>query len=158
MLKTKLLSLALSTSALLVAAPTLAAFAPIYAQTTDQTGQNSSQPTVNKVKYSIDYVRVGSGSIGDVQEGLQKGGPGRRGRYSAHVYAGTQSSHYFIPHRVKSANLHLTGTTLDGTPFTYDTSITVNQPVSKKKAPPVRRRVTRKPKVLTAPVTPTPSY
>jgi|GEM_PF-3716178 len=181
MFKTKLLSFVLSTSAVLVAAPTIAAFAPVYAQTVNQTTDPttqvpSEQPTVNFsyrapnfyitipsnvkiVKYSIDYIRS-AGGAGDMEEGLMNGGTARRGRYSARVYAGTQSSHYFIPHHVKSATLHLTGTTLDGTPFTYDTQITVAQPVVKKKAPVVRRKITvrRTKKVVTAPVTPTPSY
>ncbi len=137
---------------------------PVYAQTGDTTQQTAPStdpvvtftykapnflitagPNVKRVTYTIEYVRVST--AGDVTEGLQSGGKAPlkgkfKGRYSGRVYAGTQSSRYFIPHRVKSAHISLKGTTLDRNTFSYTNDITVTQPTPKR--PVVKKKVLKK--------------
>lgn len=75
---------------------------------------NLTVTQVKKVTYSIEYVRLVNGRA--VLEGIQGGGKASANNtFTKRIYAGTQSSRYFIPHLVKEGTIKLRLTKLDGT-------------------------------------------
>jgi hypothetical protein len=78
--------------------------------------------TVKNIKsltYTIEYTRsLPTG--GTAMEGLQGGGKaGKNGIYSSRLFAGTQSSKYFIPHNVLSGSIVLKAVDLQGKTYNY---------------------------------------
>ncbi|MBI5151106.1 MAG: hypothetical protein HZA34_00880 [Candidatus Pacebacteria bacterium] len=61
-----------------------------------------------KVRYTFEYVRSAKGK--EIQEGAQGGGKTKNGTYLKNIYAGTQSSKYFIPHNVLRGKLSVYAT------------------------------------------------
>lgn len=61
-----------------------------------------------KVRYTFEYVRSAKGR--EIQEGVQGGGKTKNGTYVKNIYAGTQSSKYFIPHNVLRGKLSVYAT------------------------------------------------
>ncbi|HYD35800.1 MAG TPA: hypothetical protein VD999_07065 [Vitreimonas sp.] len=79
---------------------------------------------VQSVNYTIEYTRaVGNG---EMLEGIQSAGKGKKGAYAKRHYAGTQSSKYFIPHKVKSGTLMVKGKDLKGKAFSKTIKFTVS--------------------------------
>lgn len=79
---------------------------------------------VKKVTYTLEYTRTAKGQ--DYVEGLQGGGKALKNNvFSKSIYGGTQSSKYFIPHTVKSGNITVLLTKLDGSVVTYKAVFTI---------------------------------
>ena len=76
----------------------------------------------SRVNYTIAYMKKNS----DVQEALQGARKITRTKtFSATLYAGTQSSKYFLPHTVTSGSLDVTGTDLTGSAYTFHENFTI---------------------------------
>ncbi len=96
---------------------------------------------VKKVTYVIAYNKQGS----DIQEALQGSRRYKKAtNFVANLYAGSQSSHYFIPHFVTNATLHVEGTDGQDSPFTIDQQIPITQPKPPAPKHVVLRRAVRK--------------
>lgn len=79
---------------------------------------------VKKVTYTLEYTRTAKGQ--DYVEGLQGGGKALKNNvFSKSIYGGTQSSKYFIPHTIKSGNITVLLTKLDGSTITYKAVFTI---------------------------------
>lgn len=61
-----------------------------------------------RVRYTLEYTRSSKGQ--EIQEGVQGGGKATKNNYIKSIYAGTQSSKYFIPHTVLRGKLFITAT------------------------------------------------
>lgn len=61
-----------------------------------------------KVRYTFEYTRLAKGK--EIIEGVQGGGKSKKNVYVKSIYAGTQSSKYFIPHTVLRGKIHITAT------------------------------------------------
>ena len=132
----KLFFLCLIVFALVVGSPLVTLISnPAYAQTASpkvSVTYNSKASSflvaasgVQSVSYTLEYKRA-AGS-GQVLEGLQSAGKAaKNGSYARRHYAGTQSSKYFIPHKVKSGTLRMKGKTKAGKAFSKNVSFTVS--------------------------------
>ncbi len=79
---------------------------------------------VKKVTYTLEYTRTAKGQ--DYVEGLQGGGKTLKNNvFSKSIYGGTQSSKYFVPHTIKSGNITVFLTKLDGSTATYKGVFTI---------------------------------
>lgn len=65
-----------------------------------------------KVRYTFEYTRLAKNQ--EIQEGVQGGGKSKNNTYIKNIYAGTQSSKYFIPHKVLRGKLFITATDVNG--------------------------------------------
>ena len=61
-----------------------------------------------KVRYTFEYFRSSKGQ--EIQEGVQGGGKAKNNTFVKSIYAGTQSSKYFIPHAVLRGKISITAT------------------------------------------------
>ena len=61
-----------------------------------------------KVRYTLEYVRSSKGQ--EIQEGVQGGGKAKNNTFVKSIYAGTQSSKYFIPHTVLRGKISIIAT------------------------------------------------
>src|SRR5258708_473629 len=68
---------------------------------------------VKNISYTITYQRTG----GKLTEALTGGGRTSNGVYIKRIYAGSQSSHYFIPHNVLSGHFQFDAITTIGGNF-----------------------------------------
>ncbi len=78
---------------------------------------------VKQLNYTIAYNKKGS----DIMEALQGARRYKKGTtFSINVYAGSQSTKYFIPHTVTGGTLEIHGTDGQGQSFTINQTFTVS--------------------------------
>lgn len=76
----------------------------------------------SRLTYTIAYTKQGS----DIQEALQGSRRITRTKtFSITPYAGSQSSRYFISHFVTGGSLDISGTDLQGNPYTFHENFTI---------------------------------
>ncbi len=61
-----------------------------------------------KVRYTFEYTHLARGQ--EIQEGVQGGGKAKKNVFLKNIYAGTQSSKYFIPHKVLRGKITIIAT------------------------------------------------